>query len=327
MGIDGTLLTWLENFLGGRKHCVAVNGERSNWAWVRSGVPQGTVLGPVLFTIFINDLPELLESEIKIFADDTKLYNVGNSIGIKSLKEDLKLIELWSDEWLIKPNPQKCAVMHMGKNNPRVEYELNKIQLKPTKNEKDLGVIIQSDLKINKQINECVKKANSSLRRIKQNFNYLDATSLTILYKTYVRPHLEYCVQAWSPFLQKDIIKLENVQKKATKMVPFLRTLPYERRLSVLGLTTLKERRNRGDMIEVFKILNNIDYISDKENFFPQNYNNTRGHCNKLYKRGCNTNLRKNFFNQRIVNKWNSLPSQVVEASSVNSFKNRLDKL
>ena len=161
-------------------------------------------------------LPVLLKLVIKVFADDTKLYNIGNNSGIKSI------IDLWSDELLLRPHPQKCSIMHMGRNNPKINYQLNKIYLKTTEHEKDLGNILQCDLKVNKQINECVKWTNNSPRKIKQNFNYLDTTS---------------------PSLQKDIIKLENMRRKATKMIPYQRNLLYERILTVLGLTTLKERR------------------------------------------------------------------------------------
>ena|SRR5687768_1642242 len=148
---------------------------------------------------------------------------------------------------------------------------------------------------------------------------------ITTLYKALVRPQLEYCVQVWRPYLKKDIEKLEKVQRRATKMIHECRALSYEKRLKFTGLTTLEERRNRGDLIEAFKILKGLNKV-DYKRFFKLNSNSrTRGNKLKLTKSRSRLDIRKHFFSQRVVNGWNSLPDFVVEAESVNSFKNRYD--
>ena len=256
-------MIWLENFLRGRKHTISVNGSKSSWGDVESGIPQGTILGPILFILYINDLPNKIKSYMKIFADDTKLYSKVDTIReVEEIKNDLEHIEQWSRDWLIKPNPSKCSVMHIGKNNPSVDYKLNGRNIKETKIEKDLGVYVQDNLKFERQINNSVRKANNMIRIIKHTFTYLDSKSLSILYKTYIRPHLEYCVQAWSSYLHKDVDKLESVQRSVTKIMLNFKNLPYHQRLAELGLTTLQERRVRGDLIEVYQIVEGIDDIS-----------------------------------------------------------------
>ena len=157
-------------------------------------------------------------------------------------------------------------------------------------------------------------------------FKDLDVTGFRLVYKTYVRPHLEYAVQAWSPYYVKDIECLERVQRRATKLVKCLKKKSYEERLRVLGLTTLEERRTRGDMIQVFKMIRGFDGLQ-KNDFFSQKkcHYNTRGHQFKLYKDSYSTSIRGNFFTNRVIPRWNSLPAHVVEAESVNGFKNAYD--
>ena len=140
-----------------------------------------------------------------------------------------------------------------------------------------------------------------------------------------VRPHLEYCVQAWRPHLQNDIDLLERVQRRATKLVPKLKYKTYEERLSCLDLTSLETRRLRGDLIEVFKILKGFDDV-DVQNFFALSNTGTRGHSLKLFKYGCRLDCRKFAFSNRIVNIWNELEEDIIACDSINGFKNRLDK-
>ena len=143
----------------------------------------------------------------------------------------------------------------------------------------------------------------------------------------FVRPHLEYAVQFWSPHYQKDIIKLEKIQKRATKMIPQLRHKTYEERLKALNLFSLEKRRLRGDMIQVFKLVKNIDNLNFEEIFDIDNNNRTRGHAFKLkYKNKFKTDLGKHFFSNRVIKPWNNLPKYVVESKSLNSFKNNIDK-
>ena len=155
----------------------------------------------------------------------------------------------------------------------------------------------------------------------------MDKEGFLILYKTYVRPHLEYCIQAWSPYLVRDIDCLEQVQRVATRSVRGLKGCTYEERLKRLGLLSLKKRRLRGDLIEVFKMITGRERI-DCSRFFQSapTQHQLRGHTMKLYKPRARLRVRQMFFSHRIVDDWNSLPQSVIEAPSVCAFKSRLDR-
>ena len=147
------------------------------------------------------------------------------------------------------------------------------------------------------------------------------------LYKTLVRPRMEFAIQAWSPYLKKDIQKLEKVQRRATKLVPKLSHLTYESRLKALGLTTLEERRTRGDMIETYKILKGYDQINTKKSFFELDQKkSTRGHHLKLVKPRHKTHKRNQFFSARVVDLWNSLPEHIISSDNINIFKTSYDR-
>jgi len=195
-----------------------------------------------------------------------------------------------------------------------------------TSEEKDLGIFITDNLKPSLQCTKAATRARSILWMVRRNFKRLDCDDFLIIYKTYIRPHLEYAIQAWSPYLQKDIQCLESVQRAATRLVSGFKKISYEERLRKVGLTTLEVRRQRRDLIECYKILTGKENI-DPHQFFhlSDNLHGLRGHSFKLSFNRLRLDLRKNFFSQRVISAWNSLPQNVVDATSVNSFKNRLD--
>jgi len=162
---------------------------------------------------------------------------------------------------------------------------------------------------------------------VRRNFRHLDLDDFRLIYRTYIRPHIEYCIQAWSPHLVKDVEVLENVQRAATTLVPKLRKYSYPQRLKLLGITSLTDRRERGDMIEVYKLLTAKEKINPDQFFkLAQNHYGLRGHDKKIVKERSRLDIRKFFFSQRVVSKWNSLPASVVDAESVNGFKNAYDR-
>ena len=160
---------------------------------------------------------------------------------------------------------------------------------------------------------------------IKRSFLCKDREIVLQLYKSLVRPHLEYCVQTWRPHLQKDIDLIEGVQRRATKMIPNLKNKSYEERLNILNLTTLETRRLRGDLIEVFKICKGFDSL-EPSLFFKFSTAPTRGHMLKLVKPRCHLDVRKFSFAHRVVDIWNSLDNSIIACNSINGFKNRIDK-
>ena len=218
--------------------------------------------------------------------------------------------------------------MHYGKNNINYIYHLNGVILEDVHSHKDLGVVIDDELSYHEQIMKCIQKAVAKLYMIKRSFTFMDEDTFLNLYRVFVRPILEYCQTIWSPHLQYHINAIENVQRRATKLVPSVKDLPYEERLEHLKLYKLSDRRCRGDMIYVFKMLKymvNIDY----NNYFniSENPHNTRGHHMKIsLGKNPTINTRRNYFTNRIVVPWNSLPAEVVESNNLNEFKKKYDE-
>ena len=223
-------------------------------------------------------------------------------------------------------NTDKCKVLHIGYRNEKRTYVMDGNQLKNTDSENDLGVTITSNLKPSQQCSEVIKKANKLVGFIGRSIEYKSKATIVTLYNSLVRPIMEYCVQAWCPYYQKDIAKLERVQRRVTKMIPSLRNKPYEERLKELDLFSLQHRRIRGDLIQVFKIIRGIDNMDYSKYFAIDNSNYTRGNGCKIIGKSFNSNESKNFFFNRIVNLWNGLPREVIECSTVDTFKRHLDK-
>jgi hypothetical protein len=255
-GIEGLTLRWIENWLSSREQRVVVNGYFSTWTSVESGVPQGSVLGPLLFLIYINDIDSGIINALLKFADDCKLFGcVTTAHELESMKADLATLAKWSKEWLMPFNISKCKVMHFGHNNQAAAYNIDGNDLATVTNELDLGVIVKNDLSVSLQCAKVVKTANRIIGLIKRTFTSRDEKVLLPLYKSLVRPHLEYCVQAWCPHLKKDIDLIENVQHRMTKLINGVQYFEYVDRLEMLNMTTLQVRRLRGDLIEVLRCL------------------------------------------------------------------------
>ncbi len=331
-GISGSLLAWIKAFLSNRRQRVMIDGGYSSWKPVTSGIPQGSILGPFLFVVFINDLPDDVKNLVYMFADDTKVFaKVTNDQERQSLQDDLDNLVKWSCTWQLNFNISKCKVMHLGNDNNNFKYHMGSDaqlhELESTDVEKDLGVHVDKDLTFDCHITECVKSANKILGLIRRTYHHLDSDTLRTLYVALVRPKLEYGNVVWSPRLQSHIDELERVQRRATKLVSSLRDKPYEDRLKALKLPSLAYRRMRGDAIEIYK------YTHGKYNvrslpfeLVDEDAQPTRNNGFKIAKKRCTSNVRKDFLGSRAVNPWNSLPSEVVQSPSLNSFKARLDK-
>jgi len=321
---------WLRDFLTDRGQTVRLDGEYSNRLPVSSGVPQGSVLGPFLFVIYINDLPEIVESLSLLFADDTKISNVLNDDCPSSiLQVDIDNLVKWSNEWQMKFNPQKCKVLAMGKSNPYNQYEMSTcdgsvVKLGQLNSDKDLGIIIDPALTFSQHINSQVGKANRILGIIRRSYQHIDKISFKYLFTALVRPHLEYCVTVWYPYLQKDLNAIENVLRRSTKRINGLSEIEYEERLKLVNIPSMKYRLIRGDMILTYKIIN--DPTNCLYSLFDLSVDNiTRGHSKKLSKPFVKSSVRKRFFSNRVINNWNDLPDDVINSPSLNCFKNKLD--
>ena len=325
-GIGGKLLNWIERFLTGRKQRVALNGTKSDWAPVKNGVPQGSVLGPLLFVLFVNDLPDEVQCQIRMFADDTKLYRpVKSPTDAELLHEDVNAVLDWSNKWQLCFNTKKCNVLRIGRINNGLSYYIGDSQLQQTDVERDLGVQVDCELKFREHTAAAVSKASQILAVIRRSFECIDSVTLPLLFKSLVRPHLEYCNTVWGPFNRADQQRVERVQRRATKLIPAIKYLTYTERLRVLGLPSLYYRRHRGDMILTYQLLHEGVDLNPESFITLAGDGPTRGHPWKLRKQRAESRIRRCAFGVRIVNDWNSLPVTVVSANTLNIFKSRLD--
>ena len=327
-GIRGNLLQWITDWLTNRLQRVVLNGEFSSWIEVLSGVPQGSVLGPLLFLIFINDIDEAVLSIdiIKKFADDTKVGQViGNDEDRKKLQEALDELGRWATDWGMAFNVKKCKVMHIGNKNPNHQYSMGNQQLETTEEERDIGVIMSSNLKPTAQCNKAARTAKTVLGQISRAFHYRDRHVFMRLYTQYVRPHLEFSTQAWAPWTEGDKLVLEEVQKKAVAMVSGLAGRDYEERLVELGLLTLEERRHQADMCLMHKIMHGIGGL-DHATWFERASESVR--ITRVAADGLNVKvkngrleLRRNFFGVRASGQWNAVPPHIKRMMPAHLFK------
>lgn len=330
-GISREVETWIRAWLTERKQRVMVNGVPSSWIEVLSGVPQGSVLGPLLFVIFINDLDKEAEgiSIIRKFADDTKVGQVlDEPQAHTALQNCLDRLCVWTDTWGMSFNVKKCKVIHVGPGNPCHGYTMNGNLLDASSEEKDVGVLITDTLKQSRQCEKAAQTANRVLSQICRSFQYRNRHTFVRLYKQHVRPHLEFATPAWNPWLATDKETLERVQKRAVRMVSGLQNRTYEARLKELGLTTLEARRERADMIQTFKIMNNLEDV-DATTWFTrlETGRTTRLTMDgkNLARMGCRTEMRRHFFSSRVVERWNALPTELKSAKGTQSFKRQYD--
>lgn len=273
-GICGLLLDWIKAFLSGRDQRVVIDGIASSYKPVTSGVPQGSTLGPVLFMIYINDLPNVVKfSTVKLFADDCKIYFAfKRKLPSNSLQEDINSIAAWAEESQLGIAMDKCAMLHLGYRNPKQAYFFGNQQITLVNSIRDLGIIISDNLKFHEHFSNLVKKASSSANLIFKCFECKKHDFLVQMFNTFVRSKLEYGTQVWNPHYLCDIDLLENVQRKFTKRINGLWHKSYPERLAILNMQSLELRRLHLDLIFLYKIIHGQVKMDFKKCLFSSNH-------------------------------------------------------
>ena len=202
-GITGKSLEWIQSFLRDRKQCVSVNGQHSDWSDVLSGVPQGSVIGPTLFLLYINDIADQIQSTVRLFADDSVIYReIHNQHDIDTLQQDLETAFAWARTWKMKFNASKCQHLSVTKKRKpkNTRYSVDGQSIDKVSSSKYLGVTLNGTLTWSDHIAAITSKANSTLGILRRNLSPCTAAVKDRAYKALVRPQLDYASAAWSPY-------------------------------------------------------------------------------------------------------------------------------
>ena len=331
-GIQGNTQKWIESFLSGRTQQVVIEGESSYSAPVVSGVPQGTVLGPLLFLIFINDLPQHIQSKVRLFADDCIVYRkINNKADCETLQDDLHALERWESTWAMEFHPAKCSVMRVATSNDPImlSYKLKGHQLQAETTSKYLGVDLSSNLDWKPHIDRIVKKSNSMLGFLRRNLRISSQETKSMAYMAMVRSNLEYCATVWNPWKKEHIKKLEMVQRRAARFVTnrFHNTSSVSDMLEHLEWDTLEARRCKLQLTMFYKIVNNIVDINKDLYLEPAMAKTRANHSKKFRQISTSQNCFKNSFFPRTFPLWNKLPASTAEAPDLVRFKQGLSNL
>ena len=332
-GIQGQLNSWIQAFLSNRSMQVVVDGEVSKSAPVISGVPQGTVMGPLLFLLYINDMPEVVSEGtfIRLFADDCLVYRLIHTTADQIiLQNDLNKLQQWSEKWGMRFNPGKCEIMHIARSKPMTKfYELCGQFLSTVDSSKYLGVIISNNLDWHEQVCSVAKKANSVLQLISRNLHNCTRPTRALAYTSLVRQKMEYSSTVWDPHTQKDVNILERVNRRAARVVYkksfWDKDVSPTELIAELGWRTLEERRQHQRLTMLYKISNELVAIPPTQ--LSQPARQLRGHSKKFQTHRTTCDTVKYSFYARTIQEWNSLSEDTVTAPSVDSFKVKLSNL
>ena len=328
--LDPSIVTWITSYLCDRMQSVVIDGESSNLVRVVSGVPQGSVLGPLLFCIYIDSVALCTQSvnvHNVLYADDLLLYKViACAQDFIDMQQDVLAIERWSTNNFLTLNSAKCKVMVVSrKKSPYYQpLLLNDVAVDRVESFKYLGINISHDLTWSFHISRICAKARQSLGLLyRQFYGKCDSRSLLKLYISLVRPLLEYACPVWAPHAQKDIYCIERVQMLGVKIITGEWNIVYHDGLVRLSLDTLEKRRLDLSLCLLYKYVHSMcffpaNFISRKRN---SGYNLRSPHPLQLEQPFARTNSHLFSFIPRSVSIWNSLPSSIVLASSLNSFK------
>jgi hypothetical protein len=333
-GIRGLQLKWLESFLTGRSQQVVIDGHKSTSIDVTSGVPQGTVLGPILFIIFINDIASKIKSQVRLFADDCILYRpIYGTSDCHVFQADLDILQTWADTWKMNFNVKKCFTMNLTlatKNIIQFEYKMKGEILENVEATMYLGITITTNLKWNRHINLLTTKANRVLNFLKRNLKNCPKSIKERAYLTYARPLTEYASTVWDPHTKANIDKVEKVQRRAARFV----ANNYERKASVtemiqtLGWPTLQQRRQYFNLTLFYRIIH--FHVAIPRTCLPPLISDSTTHRSRHHHSlafqipQCRIDTFKHSFFPRTVLLWNALPEEIARSTPLEKYKELL---
>jgi hypothetical protein len=332
-GFCGNLFNWFQSYLSTRLQAVVISGATSTWLPVTSGVPQGSILGPLLFLLYINDLPDVIKnSKIALFADDVKMYSeVININDCHNLQDDINSLCAWSVTWGMRLNVSKCKVLSVSrkKNTVIFNYAINSEQLERLDVMRDLGVIIDNKLSWNDHVTTILAKAKRVMGLIKRSIGYKAPVSVKrTLYLTLARSIVDSGTQVWGGLSKTNSIKIEKLQRSATRYILDFPSINYKERLLKLNLLPLTYRRDLSDVCLFFKSLNSqcALNVNNYVQFTSDLKRNTRSSVipTNICVPGCKTDAHKKMFFNRISKLWNSISPQIRVLRDFSVFKSNV---
>ena len=328
-GINGHIHSWISNFLKHRSQCVLVERAKSDPAHVVSGVPQGTVMGPLLFLLHINDLPENVTSKVRLFADDCLLYRpIHNASDQLEMQRDLDSLVEWSNKWGMKFNAKKCESIRMcRKRNPLTRmYTISGQILQEVSSARYLGVNITNKLDWSKHVASTTKKSNGTLAFLRRNLKTCPKKIKENAYTSLVRPVLEYGAAIWDPYLGKDISSIEMVQRRAARFVTndYAYTSSVSDMIAELGWHSLADRRSDIRLITLFRTIHKLMEVPTSDILTPADPRTRSNHKLKYKTIKASTSAYKNSFFVKTIPLWNQLPSEIAECCTIEAFKKQL---
>lgn len=325
MRIHPKVVRWIESFLCHRQQCVVLNGTASTNIPVKSGVPQGSVLGPLLFLVYINDLPCNIKSHVRLFADDCVLYRkICSEQDRRILQEDLNQLSSWCQDWQMNINIRKTKVMSFAPKGSHdfFQYHLDSCPLERVSSFKYLGVTISDDLSWNAHISNIISKSCSSLGFIRRTLRHASVAVKLLAYQTFVRSQLEYASIIWSPHQAYLINRIESVQNKAARFI----LSEFDRSTSVtclkeqLGLCRLDIRRKIDSLCFFHKLYFQMPRL---KNLYCHSatYISRTDHCFKVQEMHARTNKFQCSCLLMSIRYWNQLPHFIASEADPATFR------
>ena len=324
-GVNNSLHSWISDFLLNRTQRVVLRGVESTAANVKSGVPQGTVLGPLLFLIYINDMANAVTSDISLFADDALLYrNITNWEEASKLQCDLDSLVQWEQQWSMEFHPQKCKVLRITNKRKIIaaQYHIHNTDLETVEKAKYLGVTIDKHLSWNDHIKAITAKSQSCRHFLQRNLQQCDKETKIQCYKTFIRPVVEYASPVWDPVNNKSLqYRLEQVQRKSIRWScnKWQQEIHPNNLLRENHLQTLQMRRRNNSLKMLFELYNGNKFL--KPDMIPVRQRCIDVRFKPVY--GAVQAYSNSFF-PNTIQEWNRLPSNIANTKNLENFKKLL---